>query len=99
RPTEQDLFPYTTLFRSCRRSPSTTAACSPGCGPPSADADPLAATVFYLDDIPEPGQIAVLDGPEGRHAATVRRTRVGEAITLSRSEEHTSELQSRENLV
>jgi len=43
----------------------------------------LAATVFYLDDIPEPGQIAVLDGPEGRHAATVRRTRVGEAITLS----------------
>ncbi|WP_040795108.1 RsmE family RNA methyltransferase, partial [Nocardia higoensis] len=43
----------------------------------------MAATVFYLDDIPEPGQIAVLDGPEGRHAATVRRTRVGEAITLS----------------
>jgi 16S rRNA (uracil1498-N3)-methyltransferase len=43
----------------------------------------LAATVFYLSDIPEPGAIAVLDGPEGRHAATVRRTRVGEAITLS----------------
>lgn len=43
----------------------------------------MAATVFYLDDIPEPGQIAVLDGPEGRHAATVRRTRIGEAITLS----------------
>lgn len=43
----------------------------------------MAATVFYLDDIPEPGRIAVLDGPEGRHAATVRRTRVGEAITLS----------------
>ncbi|MBF6356995.1 16S rRNA (uracil(1498)-N(3))-methyltransferase [Nocardia higoensis] len=43
----------------------------------------MAATVFYLDDIPESGQIAVLDGPEGRHAATVRRTRVGEAITLS----------------
>ncbi|MFQ6396697.1 16S rRNA (uracil(1498)-N(3))-methyltransferase [Nocardia sp. KC 131] len=43
----------------------------------------MAATVFYLDDIPEPGAIAVLDGPEGRHAATVRRTRVGEPITLS----------------
>ncbi|MGW5319259.1 16S rRNA (uracil(1498)-N(3))-methyltransferase [Nocardia thailandica] len=43
----------------------------------------MAATVFYLDDIPEPGAVAVLDGPEGRHAATVRRTRVGEAITLS----------------
>ncbi|MBF6331657.1 16S rRNA (uracil(1498)-N(3))-methyltransferase [Nocardia transvalensis] len=43
----------------------------------------MAATVFYLDDIPEPGGIAVLDGPEGRHAATVRRIRVGEPITLS----------------
>ncbi|MGW5456429.1 16S rRNA (uracil(1498)-N(3))-methyltransferase [Nocardia sp. NPDC003979] len=43
----------------------------------------MAATVFYLDDIPEPGAVAVLDGPEGRHAATVRRTRVGELITLS----------------
>ncbi|WP_405484362.1 16S rRNA (uracil(1498)-N(3))-methyltransferase [Nocardia sp. NBC_00511] len=43
----------------------------------------MAATVFYLDEIPEPGATAVLDGPEGRHAATVRRTRVGEAITLS----------------
>ncbi|RMI32916.1 16S rRNA (uracil(1498)-N(3))-methyltransferase [Nocardia stercoris] len=43
----------------------------------------MAATVFYCDHIPEPGQIAVLDGPEGRHAATVRRTRVGELITLS----------------
>ncbi|AYF76335.1 16S rRNA (uracil(1498)-N(3))-methyltransferase [Nocardia yunnanensis] len=43
----------------------------------------MAATVFYLDDIPEPGATAVLDGPEGRHAATVRRIRVGEALTLS----------------
>ncbi|MFC8527536.1 16S rRNA (uracil(1498)-N(3))-methyltransferase [Nocardia sp. NPDC057227] len=43
----------------------------------------MAATVFYLDDIPQPGGVAVLDGPEGRHAATVRRIRVGEPITLS----------------
>jgi len=43
----------------------------------------LAPTVFYLEQIPEPGGIAVLDGPEGRHAATVRRVRVGEPITLS----------------
>lgn len=43
----------------------------------------MAATVFYLDTIPEPGGLAILDGPEGRHAATVRRTRVGEPITLS----------------
>ncbi|WP_330232364.1 16S rRNA (uracil(1498)-N(3))-methyltransferase [Nocardia sp. NBC_00508] len=43
----------------------------------------MAATVFYLDEVPEPGGVAVLDGPEGRHAATVRRIRVGEPITLS----------------
>ncbi|WP_040834223.1 16S rRNA (uracil(1498)-N(3))-methyltransferase [Nocardia brevicatena] len=43
----------------------------------------MAATVFYLDEIPEPGTVVVLDGAEGRHAATVRRTRVGEPITLS----------------
>ncbi|WP_225727137.1 MULTISPECIES: 16S rRNA (uracil(1498)-N(3))-methyltransferase [unclassified Nocardia] len=43
----------------------------------------MAATVFYLDEIPAVGSVAVLDGPEGRHAATVRRIRVGEPITLS----------------
>ncbi|RJO69932.1 16S rRNA (uracil(1498)-N(3))-methyltransferase [Nocardia panacis] len=43
----------------------------------------MAATVFYLDEIPAPGAVAVLDGPEGRHAATVRRIRVGDPITLS----------------
>ncbi|NKY84611.1 16S rRNA (uracil(1498)-N(3))-methyltransferase [Nocardia veterana] len=43
----------------------------------------MAATVFYLDEIPQVGAVAVLDGPEGRHAATVRRIRVGEPITLS----------------
>ncbi|MEU1994964.1 16S rRNA (uracil(1498)-N(3))-methyltransferase [Nocardia gamkensis] len=43
----------------------------------------MAATVFYLDEVPEPGAVAVLDGPEGRHAATVRRIRAGEPITLS----------------
>ncbi|WP_327147888.1 16S rRNA (uracil(1498)-N(3))-methyltransferase [Nocardia sp. NBC_01329] len=43
----------------------------------------MAATVFYLDEIPEPGVVAVLDGAEGRHAATVRRIRAGEAVTLS----------------
>jgi 16S rRNA (uracil1498-N3)-methyltransferase len=29
------------------------------------------------------GDVAVLDGPEGRHAATVRRTRVGEHLLLT----------------
>lgn len=43
----------------------------------------MAATVYYLDPLPEPGHTAVLDGPEGRHAATVRRTTVGERVMLS----------------
>jgi 16S rRNA (uracil1498-N3)-methyltransferase len=29
------------------------------------------------------GDVVVLDGPEGRHAATVRRTRVGEHLLLT----------------
>jgi 16S rRNA (uracil1498-N3)-methyltransferase len=38
--------------------------------------------VFLIDRLPE-GDQAVLDGPEGRHAATVRRLRAGEQLVLS----------------
>lgn len=37
--------------------------------------------LFLLDPIPRTPQV-VLDGPEGRHAATVRRLRVGEVVLL-----------------
>lgn len=40
--------------------------------------DPL----FYVDHVPQVGGIAVVDGDEGFHAATVRRIRVGERIVL-----------------
>ena len=43
----------------------------------------MAATVFYLDELPAEGQIAVLDGPEGRHAATVRRFAAGDRLLLA----------------
>ena len=43
----------------------------------------MAATVFYIDRVPDVGETAVLDGREGRHAATVRRIGVGESLTLS----------------
>lgn len=43
----------------------------------------MAATVFFLDPLPEVGSTAVLDGPEGRHAATVRRIGIGERIVLA----------------
>lgn len=38
--------------------------------------------MFLLDPLP-PQEVVVLDGPEGRHAATVRRMEVGEPIALS----------------
>ncbi|MET8762336.1 16S rRNA (uracil(1498)-N(3))-methyltransferase [Lentzea sp. NPDC004782] len=38
--------------------------------------------VFLVPALP-PGEEFVLDGPEGRHAATVRRLRVGEELVLS----------------
>ncbi|RTL62281.1 MAG: 16S rRNA (uracil(1498)-N(3))-methyltransferase [Pseudonocardiaceae bacterium] len=40
------------------------------------------APLFLVDELPA-GTSAVLDGPEGRHAATVRRLRAGEEITLA----------------
>lgn len=42
----------------------------------------MSAPVFLVDALPE-GSETVLDGPEGRHAATVRRLRPGEEVHLS----------------
>nr|WP_206038194.1 16S rRNA (uracil(1498)-N(3))-methyltransferase [Rhodococcus sp. HNM0569] len=39
--------------------------------------------MFYLDPLPAAGEHAVLDGPEGRHAATVRRIGPGERLVLA----------------
>lgn len=41
------------------------------------------AGLFYVDTLPDCGELAVVDGDEGFHAATVRRIRVGEELTLS----------------
>jgi len=43
----------------------------------------VAPPVFHLDVLPEAGASAVLDGAEGRHAAAVRRIRVGERVLLT----------------
>ncbi|KIQ20398.1 16S rRNA (uracil(1498)-N(3))-methyltransferase [Rhodococcus sp. MEB064] len=43
----------------------------------------MAATVYFLDPLPAPGETGVLEGAEGRHAATVRRTTIGERLVLS----------------
>jgi 16S rRNA (uracil1498-N3)-methyltransferase len=38
--------------------------------------------LFYVDALPEVGELAVLDGDEGFHAAGVRRIRTGEELDL-----------------
>jgi len=40
------------------------------------------APLFLVDALPD-GDTGVLDGPEGRHAATVRRLRAGEELVLA----------------
>ncbi|MBY0440720.1 MAG: 16S rRNA (uracil(1498)-N(3))-methyltransferase [Mycobacteriaceae bacterium] len=42
----------------------------------------MVATLFYVDEIPAVGSLAVVDGDEGFHAATVRRIRPGEQLIL-----------------
>lgn len=39
--------------------------------------------LFYVDTLPAPGELAVVDGEEGFHAATVRRIRPGEELELA----------------
>jgi 16S rRNA (uracil1498-N3)-methyltransferase len=38
--------------------------------------------LFYVDALPEVGELAVVDGDEGFHAANVRRIRAGEELDL-----------------
>lgn len=40
------------------------------------------AGLFYVAALPDIGELAVVDGDEGFHAATVRRVRSGEELTL-----------------
>ncbi|AWT55344.1 16S rRNA (uracil(1498)-N(3))-methyltransferase [Mycolicibacterium smegmatis] len=43
----------------------------------------MSAALFYVDALTGAGELAVVDGDEGHHAANVRRIRVGEHIDLS----------------
>jgi 16S rRNA (uracil1498-N3)-methyltransferase len=38
--------------------------------------------LFYVDRLPAEGQLVIVDGDEGFHAASVRRIRVGERVSL-----------------
>ncbi|MCB1291619.1 MAG: 16S rRNA (uracil(1498)-N(3))-methyltransferase, partial [Mycobacterium sp.] len=43
----------------------------------------MAATLFYAEVLPDVGGMALVEGDEGFHAATVRRLRPGEQLVLS----------------
>src|SRR5690606_41948265 len=92
-PPRPTLFPYTTLFRSIQPSASspysaTQMTATPG-GGPSAAATPVSTLVT--------AKSASKFGLLGRGLRGVPVPRAGPP--RPRSEEHTSELQSRENLV
>lgn len=42
----------------------------------------MTEALFYVDWLPDAGELAVVDGDEGFHAASVRRIRVGEKLDL-----------------
>ncbi|MBI3215635.1 MAG: 16S rRNA (uracil(1498)-N(3))-methyltransferase [Mycobacterium sp.] len=42
----------------------------------------MSEPLFYIDAVPDVGALAVVDGDEGFHAASVRRIRVGERLDL-----------------
>src|SRR5690606_40861555 len=90
RPPRSPLFPYPTLFRSRRGPPPT---------PPGAPAAPATGVPGTSD-----GHYGGTRGPPGSGCDSRQATPHSEVLLTStnhceRSEEHTSELQSRENLV
>src|SRR2546427_1407309 len=83
RPPRSTLFPYTTLFRSARHGERLGRIVAPG----GATHEPV-ARADRKQDLRERGK--------QRHDASGGR---GERHLTTRSEEHTSELQSQSNLV
>src|SRR3712207_7430026 len=87
RPPRSTLFPYTTLFRSVQIH--------------ADDALPFAALVFKTHAEPHVGDVSyfrILQGSVANGQEVYNATR-DVAEKLNRSEEHTSELQSRQYLV
>src|SRR5690606_40992334 len=90
RPPRSTLFPYTTLFRSGQRLS--------GCGREiRLQRSAVAAGIERADELARRVVIAAIAVVVVRFVA--RAARLQGEMDLLRSEEHTSELQSRENLV
>ena len=72
------------------------AGCSAGCAKPSPAANAgMSRALFYVDALPEVGELAVVDGDEGFHAANVRRIRPGEQLDLERRRRRAGALRHR----
>src|SRR5256885_13149509 len=83
RPPRSTLFPYTTLFRS----PATSSRPHLGTAPAATDSAPASRRSRATPD------------PASRHPRPPAAAPTVRPVTASRSEEHTSELQSPCNLV
>src|SRR3712207_9427245 len=96
RPPRSTLFPYTTLFRSAVLAPLEIDDAVEPLGAAAAVARRLAPVGVAAARLPE----ALDEGLLRRRLGDLRVIRVGdEAAAGGRSEEHTSELQSRQYLV
>src|SRR5690606_41057351 len=96
RPPTSSLFPYTTLFRSCRLCPAARQTL----------ASSVACRRFFDAVAPQEWWVPLKTGPPGTRAGGLLPASEWLGVPVlscfwdrSRSEEHTSELQSRENLV
>src|SRR3712207_9489541 len=96
RPPRSTLFPYTTLFRSSRRTRLVDAPLVSRCvvTAESVDLRPM----FGNDKIP--GRVVLrMRGWSGLDSDAKATISTRHVLDVSRSEEHTSELQSRQYLV
>src|SRR2546430_9263479 len=89
RPPRSTLFPYTTLFRSALAEVT----------PEERDADPVMRMTY--DRLEENYRVLQTAADQDGHKFKIARIPVADPIyqELTRSEEHTSELQSQSNLV
>src|SRR2546421_4804431 len=83
RPPRSTLFPYTTLFRSCVATRTQARVARQSLRSSAPTSSPVRASRF----------------PVGSSASTRRGPRTSARVAQRRSEEHTSELQSRSDLV
>src|SRR3712207_9064223 len=96
RPPRSTLFPYTTLFRSADHAVEGQAVVEAVAGELAEVLDRLGGVLVEQLDLD--GAVAGVQGGSG-HLLDLLASGGGEAQLVARSEEHTSELQSRQYLV